>query len=94
MTKIVCSDSTNVKSQQNTPLIVTGMGPVTDKMINDLINNCNNRIIKDLITNRLINPLTEIINKKTQPYIHFGIGLYITVIVMLCIIIYLLIAKK
>lgn len=84
----------NLKKKKAIPSITTGMGPMTDKMINDLLNNCNNNIVKDLISNKLIDPITEIINRKTQPYIHFGIGLYVTVIILLCIIIYLQIVKK
>jgi hypothetical protein len=73
---------------------VTGMGPVTDKIINDIIQKLSADGVKDQLLYRCIDPVTEIINEKIQPYIYVSIGLYIIVIMLLLIIIYLLIVRK
>ena len=74
--------------------IETGMGPITDRMINELINGFAIDNYKDKINDKLVDPLTSIINRRMQPYVYLSGGLYIVIIVLLLIIIYVLITKK
>jgi len=73
--------------------IETGIGPITDKILNDILNRLTTDNFKEKLSAKIIEPLTTIINEKIQPYINISIGLYIIVIVLLLIIIYFLIRK-
>ena len=76
------------QSQPDRKTVETGMGPITDRLINELINN----IMTD--QNKLVDPLTNMINRRIQPYIYFIAGLYVLIIGLLIVIIYILLNKK
>ena len=72
----------------------SGIGPTTDKIINYIIEIITADSFREKITNKLVDPVTEMINAKVKPYIYMSIGLYCLVIVLLLIIIYLLISTR
>ena len=72
----------------------SGLGPITDKILNGMFDAITNRDFKDKISDKLINPLTQIVNDKIKPYVCMGVFLYSIVFIMLLIIIYLLYTKN
>ncbi|XWV25241.1 hypothetical protein QJ856_gp0531 [Tupanvirus deep ocean] len=72
----------------------TGIGPVTDRLLGTLLDKLTGGDFKDILTDKIVDPITEIINRKVKPYVYISIGLYIIVIILLALIIYLLIKKK
>lgn len=72
----------------------TGMGPITDRIINELIDGFAIDNYQDKINNKFVDPITEIINRRVQPYVYLSGGLYVVIIILLCVIIYILINKK
>ena len=72
----------------------TGIGPVTDRLLGTVIDRLTNSDFREILTDKIVDPITEIINRKIRPYVYVSIGLYTVVIVLLIIIIYLLMKKK
>lgn len=72
----------------------TGFGPMTDRIVSGLIDGINIEDHKDKIYDKLVEPLTRMINQRMQPYIYYSAGLYLLVIFLLLIIIYILLYKK
>ncbi|XWV26501.1 hypothetical protein QJ857_gp0568 [Tupanvirus soda lake] len=72
----------------------TGIGPVTDRLLGTLLDKLTGGDFKDILTDKIVDPITEIINRKVKPYVYISIGLYSIVIILLALIIYLLIKKK
>ena len=87
----ILSDSENSLADQS---IVTGLGPITVKVVNDLVVKMSNGGLKEKLISKYIDPVTEIINVKIQPYIYVGLGLYMIVIILFLVVIYLLLIKK
>lgn len=81
-------DDSNLQS------VRTGIGPMTDRIINELIDKIDINDYKEKIYEKIVDPLTSMINKRIQPYIYFSAGLYILIIILLLIIIYILLNKK
>jgi len=74
--------------------VETGMGPITDRIINELINGFAIDNYHDKINDKFVDPITKIINRRMLPYVYLSGGLYIIIIVLLLIIIYMLTNKK
>ena len=72
----------------------TGIGPMTDKILNSILDRLTSDSFKEKLTDKIVDPVTEIINRKIKPYVYTSIGLYSIVILLLLIIIYLLIVRK
>lgn len=66
--------------------ITSGMGPMTDKLLNGVLD----AISKENVSQRF----TQIVNDKMQPYIYTGMSMYAVIIILLCVIIYMLHAKN
>lgn len=92
----------NANEQRNLPSlrineqnrIETGMGPMTDKLINELIDGFAIDNYQDKINDKFVDPITKIINQRIQPYIYASGILYIVIIMLLLIIIYMLNKKR
>jgi hypothetical protein len=82
------------RSAPNSGKIETGMGPITDKIINEFINGISIDNYESRINDKVLDPITKLINKKMQPYMYLSGGLYIVIILLLLIIIYMLFTKK
>jgi len=80
--------------QEDKPIFETGMGPKTDRIINELINGFTIDNYRDKINDKFLDPITEIINQKTKPYVYLTYGLYSINIILLLVIIYILLNKK
>ncbi len=74
--------------------IETGIGPITDRLLANILNRISNGNFKELLTDKIVEPITGIINQKIRPYIYISILLYILVIVLLIVIIYLLVRSR
>jgi membrane-associated protease RseP (regulator of RpoE activity) len=72
----------------------TGIGPVTDRLLNNIIERLSSHDFKEILTDKIVDPVTEVINKKIQPYVHISIALYSILVILLVIIIYLLLKKN
>jgi|SRR5437868_3073182 hypothetical protein len=86
-------NANNVHDTQN-PNLTLGMGPITDKLINAMFDVITTKSFQDKISNKLINPLTMVVNDKIKPYVHMAAFLYLIIIILLIIIIYLIYKQK
>lgn len=85
------NNTTNYKPQP----FETGMGPITDSLINKLIQQLEKTTIKDKLYDRIFCPLTEIINRKLQPYIYIFLSMYgILFFLLVFIFIFLLLSRR
>jgi hypothetical protein len=76
------------------PKFETGMGPITDRILNELINGISIDTYESRINDKLVDPITRIINKRVQPYMYLSAGLYIIIIILLLVIIYMLFSQR
>lgn len=74
--------------------VETGIGPTTDNILNSVLDKLNTDQFKGKIMDKVLNPVTDVINKKLRPYVHIGIAAYLILVILLLIIIYLLVSKK
>ena len=73
---------------------MTGLGPRTDRLITNAVERMFQDDVKEMLVNRLVNPMTEYVHHTVKPYlIAAGIG-YGVIIIMLGVIIYLLLRGK
>lgn len=72
----------------------TGIGPMTDKILNSIIDKLSADNLKEKLTDKVVYPLTEIVNEKIRPYIYISLILYLVIIILLIAIIYLLARRK
>ena len=72
----------------------TGFGPMTDKVLNSVLESMSSSTFKEQLTHRIIDPSAKIIKDKMRPYINIGIGMYLFLVFLLIVIIYLLIRKQ
>ena len=84
---------TNLQDNVNNK-IETGIGPVTDRLLGTVIDRLANSDFREILTDKIVDPITEVVNRKIRPYIYAGVGLYTVLVVLLAIIIYLLMKKK
>lgn len=73
--------------------IETGLGPTTDRLISNVLDNISKSNFGESIANKIIEPVTKIVNQKIRPYVYTCMALY-AVIVFLLIVIILLLVKK
>ena len=81
------------KIAKQVPNIVTGIGPMTDKVLNSVIGNLSDGPIKDVMVSKLFKPLLDDVNQKLKPYIYFHIGMYLFTVILLVVIIILIALK-
>lgn len=67
----------------------TGIGPTTDKILNIILDRLTSDRFKEKLTDKIVDPITQIANEKIKPYIYVSLGLYGIIIILLVIIIYL-----
>lgn len=72
----------------------TGIGPMTDNILNTILDRVTTGDFKEKLTDKIVSPITDMINRKIQPYLYLASGLYLVVLILLLIIIYILIKKK
>lgn len=86
--------SSGGKNENNDIKFQTGIGPMTDRILNTILEMVTADKFKEKITDKVVYPVTEIINDKIKPYIYMAAGLYCVLIVLLIVIIYLLISAR
>lgn len=81
--------------EEKTPMTIrTGMGPVTDRFINEFINGLDMADYKDRINDKIFDPVFDSINNRIRPYFYTGVLLYVINLILLIVIIYILLRKK
>lgn len=74
--------------------IETGIGPITDKILGAVVDKINTNEFKEMISDKVVEPITVIVTKKIQPYIYLASFMYFVLFLMLALIIYLLMNKR
>lgn len=82
------------KEHVNPNYFNTGIGPITDKILNVILNRLTSDCFKEKLTDKIVDPITTIINEKIKPYVYVSLGLYGIILIMLIIIIYLSMKNK
>jgi hypothetical protein len=72
----------------------TGIGPMTDKIINNILDHVNNAEFRNKLNNKLVDPIFGLINSKLRPYIYASLLLYLVILILLIIIIIMIYRKK
>jgi hypothetical protein len=88
------SDNRFIQKPDEDNKFQTGIGPVTDRLLGNLLDRFSGNDFKEILIDKIVDPITEIINKRIQPYVYISITLYAIVIILLVVIIYLLLKKK
>ena len=83
-----------MSSKQNNTVFETGIGPTTDKILQTILDRLTTDKFREKLIDKIVDPVTNIINEKIRPYVYVSIGLYSVVIILLLFIIYLLSKKK
>lgn len=68
----------------------TGLGPRTDRLLSHAIERAMKDDVKNLITNKLLDPLSAYVYQTVKPYMITAIIGYIILLVLLVYVIYLL----
>lgn len=74
--------------------IETGVGPVTDQILNTVLTKLDSDTFKTTLMEKLFSPLSNSINTRIRPYIMISAGLYFIVVVLILIIIFLLVRRR
>jgi hypothetical protein len=77
------------QSTSNQNQINTGFGPMTDSILNAIIDRLSSGNFKEKITEKIINPITDVVTNKLKPYIWVVLILYALILVLLIYIIFL-----
>lgn len=70
--------------------IETGMGPITDKVITDLIEKFSTEGYRD----KIIELITQTLNQKIRPYLYVTTFLFVIILTLILFIIYILLSKR
>lgn len=87
-------ESSNSPEYRNNFNLETGIGPMTDNILNTILDRVTTGDFKERLTDKIVSPVTNIINKKIQPYIYLAAGSYVLLLILLLIIIYMLMKNK
>jgi hypothetical protein len=74
--------------------VETGMGPVTDKVINTILSKLSSTKFRNEISNRVFDPIMNDVKQKVIPYLYMGGIMYLIIVFLLVIIIYILVKKR
>lgn len=72
----------------------TGIGPMTDKILNSILDRVNTDSFREKLSDKIVDPVTQIINDKIRPYVYVSLTMYAIIVILLIIIIYMLYKKK
>lgn len=88
-------ESSNSSEYRNDSFNVqTGIGPMVDNILNTVLGRVTSGDFKERLTDKIVSPVTTMINRKIQPYLYLAGGLYLVLVILLLIIIYLLVKKN
>lgn len=84
-------NNTKINHNINNELkLETGIGPFTDGLLVSILDRITSGDFREILIDKIVDPITEIINKKIKPYVYISIVLYSVVIVLMIYIIFLL----
>lgn len=66
--------------------IETGLGPITDNILKTLMDKLVGDEFKELLSDKIVDPVLQLVNAKIKPYIYGSIFLYVIVIILLLMI--------
>ncbi|ADO18231.1 hypothetical protein [Acanthamoeba castellanii mimivirus] len=72
----------------------TGIGPITDRILNSILDKLTSDNFKDKLMDKIVDPVTMMINDRIRPYVYIGIVMYAILVILLLIIIYMLYKKS
>lgn len=72
----------------------TGLGPATDRILNSILDKFATDNFKEKLTDKIVDPIAEIINQKIKPYVYISLGLYGIIVILLLLLIYITIKKN
>lgn len=67
-------------------LIETGIGPMTDNLINIILKKIASKEFKGMLANKIVDPSMKLVYSKVKPYIYASVVMYVTVIILLLMI--------
>lgn len=85
---------TDVTNTPNNFKFETGIGPMTDRILNSVLDRVTSGNFKEKLTDKIVDPVMLSINNKIRPYVYTGIILYAILVILLIVIIYLLVKKN
>jgi hypothetical protein len=86
-------NSCNIKKKDVSPKVETGIGPITDTILNNCLEKLNSEEFKNKLIEIIYQPALEIALTKFRPYIYLLASLYMIIIILLIIQLIILIRK-
>lgn len=75
-------DGNNV-NHNNNYRFETGIGPVTDRVLSSVLSTLNRNDFRTLVTDKIMDPITNAVNEKIKPYVYTSIIMYLILLVLL-----------
>lgn len=72
----------------------TAIGPVSVNILQKFFDKLSNSYFKEILNQKILDPITHTINDKIRPYVYIGLILYIIIVALLVVIIILLLKKN
>lgn len=95
MSSPIHSDMVNPRDlNETTSIINTGLGPTTDRVINNIIDKINTPAVKETVNDKIIDPIKIKVMNVVRPYLYIGGIMYIVIILLLIIVIIMLARHK
>ena len=68
--------------------IETGIGPMTDRFLSNIVNKLSNKNFQDMVSKKIVDPVMLVVVKKMQPYIYMVLLLYAILLFLIIYMIY------
>lgn len=69
----------------------TGMGPITDRVINAVADKLSSEDVQKTLTTRVIEPITVVVQEKIRPYLYVGFIFYLVLLILVMVILFMVI---
>jgi len=87
-------DSGKIQSLDDSAKFETGMGPMTDSILNLILEKISTTNFREKLTDNIMCPISQMVNQRIRPYVYISVVLYCIIIILLLAIIYLLLKKN
>lgn len=74
--------------------IETGVGPMTDNIVNSIVDKVNSDAFKKNVSSKVLVPLSQAVSDKVRPYLYWMAFLYAILLVLLIVIIVMLVKMR
>lgn len=74
--------------------VETGIGPMTDNILNTILDRITTDNFRGKLTDKIIQPITGMINEKIKPYLYISLLLYSFIVILLFVIILLVMMRR